>query len=91
MPPSPDEFLKRETIVTEKKTKSGIKPTDIRPDIKSLVLKENTIEAILSAGSRGNLKPDVVMKAMNEYIPGYDSGEFDCHRAAIYDADMNLI
>ncbi len=91
MPPCLDEFMKRETVVTEKKTKSGIKPTDIRPDIKSLVPKGNTIEAILSAGSRANLKPDVVIKAMNEYIPEYNSGEFDCHRAAIYDADMNLI
>ena len=85
------DFLLNEEILIEKKTKSGIKETDIRPDIKDIKVYLNRIEMVLSAGSRANLKPEVVIKAMNKYIPGYNSGECEYHRKEIYTKDMEII
>ncbi len=85
------EFLSHKEILIDKKTKSGIKETDIRPDIKDIKVYLNRIEMTLSAGSRANLKPEVVMKAMNKYIPGYNSGECEYHRKEIYTKDMEVI
>lgn len=85
------EFLAMENILIEKKTKSGIKETDIRPDIKNIKVTLGKIEMTLSAGSRANLKPEVVIAAMNKYIDGYHSGDCRYHRKQIYDNDMNVI
>jgi len=85
------EFLSMESILIDKKTKSGIKETDIRCDIKSIKVYLNRIEMVLSAGSRRNLKPEVVISAMNKYIPDYQSGDCEYHRKEIYDADMTVI
>ncbi len=85
-------FMALKETVIDKKTKSGVKDTDIRPDIREIRLLSNgRMEMILSAGSDRNLKPDVVVKAMNKYIPGYDSGDCEYHRSAIYDESMNEI
>lgn len=91
VPDTISEFLGMEKILIEKKTKSGIKETDIRPDIKSIKIYLNRIEMILSAGSRANLKPEVVISAMNKYIPSYKSGECEYHRKEIYTKDMEII
>lgn len=85
------EFLSMKEILIEKKTKSGIKECDIRPDIKDIKVTLGKIEMVLSAGSRANLKPEVVIAAMNKYIPGYSSGDCRFHRKQIFDADMNII
>ena len=85
------EFLAMDKILIEKKTKSGIKETDIRPDIKDIKVTLGKIEMILSAGSRSNLKPEVVIAAMNKYITGYNSGDCRYHRKQIFDLEMNVI
>ena len=85
------DFLLMNEILIEKKTKSGIKETDIRPDIKDIKVSLEKIEMILSAGSRANLKPEVVIAAMNKYIDGYQSGSCHYHRKQIFDAEMNVI
>ncbi len=91
MPESVEDFMSMETIVIDKKTKSGIKDTDIRKDIIEIRPQSGCMLMTLSAGSEKNLKPDVVIKAMNKYIPDYDSGDCEYHRVAIYDGDMNEI
>ena len=88
IPESVGEFLSKESILIEKKTKSGIKETDIRPDIKSINVLQDRMEMVLRAGSRANLKPEVVINAMNKYIEGYKSGECEYHRKKIFDAQM---
>ena len=88
MPAETDGFMARGEIVIDKKTKSGIKDTDIRADIVEIRPGEGVLDMVLSAGSDRNLKPDVVIKAMNKYIDGYDSGDCEYHRVAIYDGDM---
>lgn len=85
------EFLAMDKILIEKKTKSGIKETDIRPDIKDIKVTLGKIEMTLSAGSRSNLKPEVVIAAMNKYIAGYNSGDCRYHRKQIFDIEMNVI
>ena len=85
------DFLLMKEIFIEKKTKSGIKEVDIRPDIKDIKVGLGKVEMILSAGSRANLKPEVVIAAMNKYIDGYQSGDCRYHRKQIFDAEMNII
>ena len=91
LPESVDDFLSMKEIFIEKKTKSGIKETDIRNDIFSITLFDDKIEMVLSSGSRRNLKPEVVMAAMNRYINGYTSGDCNYHRKKIFDSEMNTI
>ena len=85
------DFLLMKEIFIEKKTKSGIKEVDIRPDIKDIKVGLGKVEMILSAGSRANLKPEVVIAAMNKYIDGYNSGDCKYHRKQIFDLEMNVI
>lgn len=91
MPASVANFLALKEIIIDKKTKSGIKDTDIRADIMEIRLCGEYMDMILSAGSDKNLKPDVVVKAMNKYIGGYESGDCEYDRIAIYDGDMTEI
>lgn len=91
LPENTDGFLNNESIFTEKKTKSGIKETDIRPDIKSIETDGKTVKMVLRAGSRANLKPETVIAAMNKYIENYRSGECEYHRKQIYDISLNPI
>lgn len=91
MPKSIAGFMGNESILIEKKTKSGIKETDIRPDIEEIELCKDTIRMTLKAGSRANLKPETVISAMNKYIDGYNSGDCEYHRKKIYDEKLNLI
>ncbi len=67
-------FLEKTEILTEKKTKSGVKLTDIRPDIFGAKLGEDRLLLRLSAGSQANLKPQTVMDALKEQTSGYDPG-----------------
>lgn len=48
------------TFIIPKKTKSGIKDTDIRPDIFNIEIVENGIKLVLSAGSGRFLNPLLV-------------------------------
>lgn len=91
MPESVDAFFALSEILVDKKTKSGIKETDIRPDIKELKPAGEKIEMVLAAGSRANLKPETVIQAMNKYISGYNSGDCEYCRVAVFDAEMNEI
>lgn len=81
-------FLKLSEMVVPKKTKSGIRDTDIRGDIAQITLEDGYMSMLLSAGSNANLKPDVVVKAMNKYIEGFDTGDCEYLRKSIYTDDM---
>lgn len=83
-----DSFLSLSSMVVPKKTKSGIKETDIRGDITDIKLSDGYMTMLLSAGSNANLKPDVVIKAMNKYIPAFDAGDCEYLRKSIYTDDM---
>lgn len=83
-----DSFLQLSEMTVPKKTKSGIKDTNIRADIAEIKIEEGCMSMLLSAGSQANLKPDVVITAMNKYIDGYTSGDCEYLRKSIYTDDM---
>lgn len=91
LPPSVEEFLARTEAVIEKKTKSGVKETDVRGDIRDIRLLPDRMEMVLAAGSRANLKPEVVVRALEKYLPNYCAGDCDYHRRAVYDKELNMI
>ena len=83
-------LMDMESIVTEKRTKSGIKETDIRPMIKSVEILEREegralIKTVLCCGEP-NLKPELFVKVIEETGLGkVDS--FKIRRKALLDAD----
>lgn len=71
-----EKILGEAELVVPKKTKSGIKDSDIRPHIYELekIGCENgimTVRMIVSCGSTYNLKPETVVAAMEKYIDGF--------------------
>ena len=60
LPVDSQSLLARETIVIPKKTKSGIKDTDIRPDILDISVTDRHILMRLAAGSARFLNPLIV-------------------------------
>ncbi len=86
-----DKFLSLTTLIVPKKTKSGIKDTDIRGDIASITIEDDCMSMLLSAGSQSNLKPDVVIKAMNKYIDNYHVEDAEYLRKAIFTDQMKEI
>jgi radical SAM-linked protein len=54
----------RESVIISKKTKRGVKDVDIRPEIISLEVSNDTLRAVLSAGGQRGLKPDLLASAI---------------------------
>ncbi len=83
-------LMEMDEIITEKKTKSGVKETDIRPMIKWAQVLEREegraiIGAVLSCGDP-NLKPELFVKVIEE--TGYGKAELiKIHRKALLNAD----
>ena len=81
-----NEFLALKEINVMKKTKSGEKLTDIRPDIFEISYSgENELFMNLVSAANINLKPETVILAMNEYINSSDISDFDVCRVRILD------
>lgn len=73
-------FLAREEIIVEKRTKRGCAPANIRPDILRLEADGKTLTMTLHAGSQANLKPDTVLTALRQYVPGFCCTAYQVHR-----------
>lgn len=80
-------FLEKTEILTEKKTKSGVKMADIRPDIFRAELQEDGLLLCLAAGSTANLKPSTFMEALSCETPDYTPGF--CQYTRLYLTDCN--
>lgn len=79
-------FLLKEEITVLKKTKSGEKMTNIRPDIFSITKKgENELKMVLSCSASVNLKPETVISALNQFVLGSKIEDFDVHREKLLD------
>ena len=81
-------FLANTELIVPKKTKSGVKDSDIRPyiyDIEILEKADNTItfKMCIAMGSVYNLKPETVIDAMNKYVDGCQIGFSKIHRNAM--------
>ena len=64
--PNLDDYFNQEQIITMKRTKSGTKPTDIKPMIKDHFIENDKLILILSAGAI-NLNPNLVISTAEEY------------------------
>lgn len=90
-----EDVLKRSEIIMEKKTKSGIKETDIKPYIKSYKILEKTsgvfaIDAILKCGEE-NLKPELLINALETYSETETDDFFVCRNALLDENEEKLI
>ncbi len=84
-PFEPTEILSKDSVVVMKKSKSGEKPSDIRPHIHSLEKishNDNVLEykMRLSCSNSYNLKPDTVISAMEDICTSFKSEFISVHR-----------
>lgn len=92
-----EEFSARDSIkVMKEQPKKGfeLKETDIKPLIAGMKLSENgegeyTIDCLLMSGSRGNLKPELLVTAFREFT-GYNITGIRINREEVY-AEKNGI
>lgn len=76
-------FMQKSEILVDKRTKSGIKNTDIRQDIFALKQENGELVMELSAGNERNLKPETVLSAMELYIEGFTPAYESIHRQSM--------
>ena len=72
-------------LIVPKKTKSGIKDSDIRPhifELSDMGFKDGiqTVKMLVSCGSAYNLKPQTVVEAMEKYSQGFKTTFTASHR-----------
>lgn len=83
-------FLQEDEIIIDKKTKKGIKKTNIRKNIKEMSLEGGKILMTLSAGNNASLKPMLAMDALKNFCK-VDLGFCYYHRAAFRDVYGEVI
>jgi radical SAM-linked protein len=79
-------FMKQSTIEILKETKRSEKIVDIKPLIYDIQFKyNNSIQMLLAAGSKENLKPNLVVQALAEYLElDFSKLTFNCHRIEMF-------
>ena len=91
-----DAFLKNKELIVPKKTKSGVKDSDIRPyiyDIEKLNGQEGilVLKMCIAVGSVYNLKPQTVIDAMVKYLPDFKAGFMNVHRNSMMIGDKEVL
>ncbi|MBQ3118524.1 MAG: DUF2344 domain-containing protein [Clostridia bacterium] len=87
-PPSEKEiedFWSLAEINVIKKTKRSEGLADIKPDIMDLYVADGKVFAVISAGSEANLKADLLVTAMEQYIDGFIADDYSVLRTGILD------
>lgn len=69
-------------IIIDKKTKRGIKATDIRPMIRDISYHDRAIYCKLDAGNNANLRPDSLMNYFSQMLECFP--EYTITRTALY-------
>ncbi len=87
------QLFSRESIVIDRKTKSGVKSADIVPMISSVKAEQtdgNTLEldAVISA-QNPTLNPTGLVTAVNTFLPEYAPDFARYQRLGIYDKNLN--
>ena len=62
-----DAFLAQESILTMRRTKSGMKETDIRPLIHTLTMEGNAVHAVMTLTERLACKPGMLLDALSAF------------------------
>lgn len=79
------DFMGQDTISIVKKTKKSEKEVDIKPMIYQLEVRGDSVYMQVATGSVENLKPELVMQALSEYLGvDLDSVAFAHHRLEVY-------
>ena len=93
MVPKLMEFFSRESMVIEKKTKSGMGQSDIAPAIRSVMFDAVsggvTVKAVISA-QEPTLNPEHLVTALRQLSPELEPDFASFTRTQIYDAEMNI-
>lgn len=89
-------LLEEKELIVPKKTKSGVKESDIRPYIYDLEkISENDgilqMRMNVAVGSIYNLKPQSVIDAMEKYLPDFKAGFMNVHREAMLIGDKDVL
>jgi len=84
------EFMSNDKILMDKKTKKGIKETDIKEDIFSITGNNKVYKATLKTGNDRNLKPMLLVDAINKYL-SCDMGFCRYRRVCFRDAEQNIL
>lgn len=92
----PEKLLLYDELKVMKKSKSGLKESDIRPYIYSIekTADENGIAVIrmcIAIGSVYNLKPQSVIDAMEKYLDNFKAGFMTVHRNLMTIGDKELL
>lgn len=83
-----DEFSAKSRIEVLKKTKSKEEISDIRPFIYDIKAYKDGIYMLLASGSKGNLKPELVVDALCQYAGiEYNRYDYMVHRLETYMGD----
>ncbi len=93
--PDIDAFMANKELIVPKKTKSGVKDSDIRPHIFGLSQLDKNSESMVlkmtvSAGNDYNLKPETVIDAIKKYECA-DIGFIKIHRNALLEGDKDFL
>ena len=81
-----EEFLRRESVMAMRKTKSGEREVDIRPMALSLKREGDVLNARLMLTEKDTLKPDLLVRALAE-IAGAEVPEMRIHRKCLLGED----
>lgn len=91
-----EKFISEPELKIMKKSKSGVKESDIRPYIYSFDIVEQSpkhmvLKMCIAAGNNYNLKVDSVIEAMEKYSDGFKCGFFCVHRDKILAGEHELL
>lgn len=83
-----DALMANNELKVMKKSKSGVKESDIRPYIYALSVIDRSDSTVIldmeiAVGSAYNLKPDSVLEAMEKYCPSFEKGFAAVHRKSM--------
>lgn len=81
-----EEFLRRESVMAVRKTKSGEREVDIRPMALLLEREGDVLSARLMLTEKDTLKPDLLVRALAE-IAGAEVPEMCIHRRCLLGED----
>lgn len=81
-----EEFLRRESVMAMRKTKSGEREVDIRPMALSLEREGDVLSARLMLTEKDTLKPDLLVRALAD-IAGVEVPEMRIHRRCLLGED----
>ena len=81
-----EEFLRRESVMAMRKTKSGEREVDIRPMALLLKREGDALNARLMRTEKDTLKPDLLVRALAE-IAGAEVPEMRIHRKCLLGED----